>query len=285
MPINRASKRQKAVFINPIWGNGTGIISRMHRNSSHWPLLALMVSMASPLAEAAGDTSIIALSSVSGNFVAKATQPTQAVDGKTVEAASMQITPAEDAGGRMSRALPHEMSSALHAVSRIYKIPMGLLRAISLTESGLWPWSLNVYGQGYHYDSRQAMLRAVHQFFSKGVSMVDIGPMQVDWHYHGWRFGSVQAAANPLRNIAVAGRLLRDNYQKTGSWQGAVGLYHGGSPGRQNRYIQKVFSRWTTRNSPLPWQGAWGTGIRMIPNQPAHTTLVALSQPSDGQSS
>jgi hypothetical protein len=134
------------------------------------------------------------------------------------------------------------------AVSRLYHIPLGLLHAISLTESGIgnqpWPWTLNVYGVPYRFSSAQQTRAAVRDFLARGIQLVDIGPMQVDWQYHQNQLGSVTAAVNPLRNVAVAGRILKTDYDQTGTWRAAVGLYHGGGPQRQNTYIQEVFSRW-----------------------------------------
>lgn len=143
------------------------------------------------------------------------------------------------------------MESAMQAVSRLYQIPLGLLHAISVTESGIdnqpWPWTLNVYGVPYRFTSATQTEQAVKNFFQRGIALVDIGPMQVDWQYHHRQFGHLAAAINPLRNIAVAGRILKNDYDQTGSWRAAVGLYHGGGPQRQATYIRQVFSRWNHR--------------------------------------
>lgn len=161
------------------------------------------------------------------------------------------------------------IASTMRVVSTMYGVPRGLLRAISLTESGMsgrpWPWTLNVYGQAYRYVSEKQTVTAVRSFLARGITMVDIGPMQVDWQYHGWRFGSVRAAANPLRNVAVAARILRDAYTKTGSWVAAVGQYHGGDTARQQHYIHQVMTRWRVS----AWRGLSASGnahgINLIP--------------------
>ena len=152
--------------------------------------------------------------------------------------------------------LQGQMESAMRAVSALYHIPMGLLRAISLTESGMrgrpWPWTLNVYGVPYRYADARQTIAAVKSFLRRGIQLVDIGPMQVDWRYHAQHFAAVPAAVNPLRNIAVAGRILRNDYDQTGSWTAAVGLYHGGGPNRQSRYIHQVFERWSGPSETAP---------------------------------
>ena len=171
------------------------------------------------------------------------------------------------------------ISSAMKVVSTLYKVPGGLLRAISLTESGMsgrpWPWTLNVYGRAYRDTNERQTVAAVRQFIARGITLVDIGPMQVDWQYHGWRFGSVRAAANPLRNVAVAARILRDAYAKTGSWVAAVGQYHGGDTTRQQLYIHQVMTRW---HVPA-WNGLNTSGntrgINLIPAKA--DTIVAMT--------
>lgn len=187
------------------------------------------------------------------------------------------VTNRFNAGGKPSES--QLISSAMKVVSTMYKLPRGLLRAISLTESGIsgrpWPWTLNVYGRAYRYDNEQQTVAAVRNFIAHGVTLVDIGPMQVDWQYHGWRFGSVRAAANPLRNVAVAARILRDAYAKTGSWVAAIGQYHGGDATRQQIYIDQVMSRWHA-----PAWNALSTsdnarGINLIPAKT--DTIVAMS--------
>ncbi|MDA8153095.1 MAG: lytic transglycosylase domain-containing protein [Acidithiobacillus sp.] len=177
---------------------------------------------------------------------------------------------------------PHEsrlIASTMRVMSTMYGVPKGLLRAISLTESGIsgkpWPWTLNVYGQAYRYTNEQQTVAAVKRFLARGITLVDIGPMQVDWQYHGWRFGSVRAAANPLRNVAVAARILRDAYAQTGSWVSAVGQYHGGNTARQQQYIHQVMTKW--RAPAWKWQNTLGLsrGINLIPVK--NDTIIALT--------
>lgn len=171
-----------------------------------------------------------------------------------------------------------DIASTMEAMSRLYQIPSGLLWAISLTESGMggspWPWTLNVYGKPYRLTNWSSTVDAVKGFLSRGIQLVDVGPMQVDWQYHGWRFGTVGAAAQPLRNIAVAAAILREDYEKTGSWRAAVGLYHGGGQARRRRYINAVFSRFHP-DSPERHGPDSNGGINLIPI--GRGSIVALN--------
>jgi hypothetical protein len=194
-------------------------------------------------------------------------------DSSTLSAVMNRLNPGEK---------PNEsqlISSAMRVVSTMYGVPNGLLRAISLTESGMsglpWPWTLNVHGRAYRYTNEKQTVAAVRKFLARDITLVDIGPMQVDWQYHGWRFGSVRAAANPLRNVAIAAEILRDAYAKTGSWVAAVGKYHGGDTTRQQLYIHQVMTRW---HVPA-WNGLNTSvntrGINLIPAKA--DTIVAMT--------
>lgn len=177
----------------------------------------------------------------------------------------------------MPKTMRQRMDNAMHSISSLYGIPYGLLHAISLTESGAWPWTLNVYGVPYYFKNAQQTEAAVHRFLQRQIDLVDIGPMQVDWQYHGWHFGSVKAAVNPLRNIAVAGRILKKNFTETGSWRKAVGLYHGGGPARQENYIQKVYSHWSDARANSPVEEP--ISLKMPTRIPHSSSIVALQSP------
>lgn len=81
--------------------------------------------------------------------------------------------------------------------SRQYGMPEGLLVAIARTESGIargqtevraWPWTANVQGESHYYDSRQEMQAHLDRVIGADISNVDIGCMQLNYHWHGDRF-------------------------------------------------------------------------------------------------
>lgn len=242
-------------------------------------LLAMLAALPAQCAWS-GDTGIVAISDMGGI----SGTPTK------LHLSSMSDVTPTDASTSFASVMHHLdpgpkpnesqlIASTMRVVSSMYGVPRGLLRAISLTESGMsgrpWPWTLNVYGQAYRYVNEKQTVTAVRSFLARGITMVDIGPMQVDWQYHGWRFGSVRAAANPLRNVAVAARILRDAYTKTGSWVAAVGQYHGGDTTRQQHYIHLVMARWRVP----AWRGLSAPGnargINLIPVK--NDTIVAMT--------
>jgi len=94
-------------------------------------------------------------------------------------------------------------------------IPHTVLYAVALTESGKqvrptdvyrpWPWTLNIAGRGYFFDSRLAAWQALTASLQAGQRSVDIGLMQVNWRYHQERLGTPWQALDPYHNLRVGG--------------------------------------------------------------------------------
>ncbi|MEW8252710.1 MAG: lytic transglycosylase domain-containing protein, partial [Candidatus Thiodiazotropha sp.] len=91
------------------------------------------------------------------------------------------------------------MPAGYRMIAAEHGIPQSVLFAVALTESGKqtgqtgtlrpWPWTLNVAGRGYFFDSRQAAWRALMTYLEEGKRSIDIGLMQVNWRYHQDRLG------------------------------------------------------------------------------------------------
>jgi hypothetical protein len=79
---------------------------------------------------------------------------------------------------------------AIGSVERSMKLPIGIMQAISLAESGrwdkisrsgfAWPWTVTAHGRGQFYPSKQAAIAAVRKLKAKGVKNIDVGCMQVN---------------------------------------------------------------------------------------------------------
>ena len=92
-------------------------------------------------------------------------------------------------------------------------IPYTVLYAVALTESAKkirppavyrpWPWTLNIAGRGYFFDSRMAAWQALTAWLGTGRRSVDIGLMQVNWRYHKKRLGTPWQALDPYHNLRV----------------------------------------------------------------------------------
>ena len=93
-------------------------------------------------------------------------------------------------------------------------LPLGLLRAIALVESGWspagrgvrqpWPWAVGSRGQGRFFATKSAAVEFVEALQATGEWNIDVGCMQINLHYHGSAFGTVAEALDPARNVHYA---------------------------------------------------------------------------------
>ncbi|MGH6659998.1 MAG: transglycosylase SLT domain-containing protein, partial [Rhodospirillales bacterium] len=157
------------------------------------------------------------------------------------------------------------------AMERQTGIPRHLLTAISLAESGrwsganranvAWPWTVTAEGRGRFFDSREEAQAEVEILLTQGVRNIDVGCMQVNLHYHGGAFESLQEAFDPHANTAYAATYLKAMYQTTGNWMQAAGYYHSTTPERNGPYMQKVLGFWR--------QQTGGTVAQRLPGETA----------------
>ena len=62
-------------------------------------------------------------------------------------------------------------------------VPMAVLQAITLTETGRrlegsfrpWPWTVNMEGKGFWFDTRAEALKFVMERYEKGARSFDVG--------------------------------------------------------------------------------------------------------------
>ncbi|AZL15767.1 transglycosylase SLT domain-containing protein [Rickettsiales endosymbiont of Stachyamoeba lipophora] len=135
-----------------------------------------------------------------------------------------------------------------------HQIPRNLLKAVSLTESGIyyhrqqklmtWPWTINYKGKGYYFKTKEDAVKAVKTIFANGERSVDVGCMQINLHYHQQAFKSLDEAFNPYHNIKYAAEFLRKNYERTSSWNKAVAIYHSENFDKSRPYLVRVMQNW-----------------------------------------
>lgn len=134
------------------------------------------------------------------------------------------------------------------AASEAEKVPLGVLYAVALTETGrgglLHAYALNIEGQTVVAESAQEAVTHFRAARRKGKKLIDLGCMQINHYYHGAHFQSVQDMLDPRRNVFYAARFLRQLEEREGSWSMAVARYHAGPSNEpaQKRYICAVIS-------------------------------------------
>ncbi|MCH2546694.1 MAG: lytic transglycosylase domain-containing protein [Alphaproteobacteria bacterium] len=154
-------------------------------------------------------------------------------------------------------ALERDGKLCTHQVTRSerkYGIPSRLLGAMAATETGRmhkglgvripWPWTLNVEGKPYFFDSKTEAVAAVAKFQSQGIRSIDVGCMQINLRHHPDAFANLSEALEPKFNVTYAARFLRGHYDDTNSWKMAVGRYHSRTPAHATRYIAAVYGQW-----------------------------------------
>ncbi len=146
----------------------------------------------------------------------------------------------------------------LPAISQSENVPLGVLYAVGMTESGnkgsLHPYALNVQGRSVITYSQNDAMREFQKARRQGVKLIDLGCMQVNFYYHGSNFPSVEAMLDPHTNILYAARFLKQLKESEGGWTAAVARYHASprKPAEQKLYVCTVI-----RNLVATGFGAW----------------------------
>ena len=140
---------------------------------------------------------------------------------------------------------------------KIYQLPENLLVSVALTESGkklkggefvAWPWTINMRGKGKFFESKELVLKYVENYIKKGKRNIDMGCMQVNYMYHPKAFNSLSLAFDPDTNVKWSANLIKNLYEKYGSYRDAVGYYHSYRTLKKNSYSAKVFNTWRELN-------------------------------------
>ncbi len=148
-----------------------------------------------------------------------------------------------------------------------YRVPPGILYAVGLTETGvkgsLQPYALNIEGKAVFARSAGDAIRSFERARSEGKKLIDLGCMQINYHYHGEKFQNLRSMLDPRQNVDYAARFLIQLKQRHGSWSMAVARYHAGPDNdpAQKRYVCRVIA-----NMVATGFGAWTPEARHFCN-------------------
>lgn len=133
-------------------------------------------------------------------------------------------------------------------------IPTHLLAAIATTESGRyhkglgmsvpWPWTINVDGKGYYFNSKAEAIAQTQNLIASGRRSIDVGCMQVNLKHHPKAFANLNQAFDPAANVAYAATFLHDNYATLGDWIKATAAYHSRTPVYGQKYLLDIERSW-----------------------------------------
>ena len=136
---------------------------------------------------------------------------------------------------------------AYEQMAALYEIPPDLFYAVALQESGRhldsigrvpWPWTLNVAGKGYYFDTKTEAWDALRRHIEQGATNIGIGLMQPTYPYNQYALSDVYGALDPATNLRLGAQIMRECYDRLADWWAAVGCYH--SPGRTERQRRHV---------------------------------------------
>ncbi len=160
-----------------------------------------------------------------------------------------------------------------------YKIPDGLLQAITLVETGregagserAWPWTVNVLGKGHYFDTYEEARKFAQTKRALNVSSMDIGCFQLNFKWHGGAFDSVASMFNAADAASYAAEFLTQLYREFGDWKTAAEKYHSREKNRGKVYGRKIAAAQQALNS------------NDAPRFPVATPLLTAAAASAGQ--
>ena len=159
--------------------------------------------------------------------------------------------------------------SEMLAASRKYAIPVNILYAVGLTETGnrgsLQPYAMNIDGKAvFSPDMATAMVR-FEAAKRVGARFIDIGCMQINHRFHSQHFPSLAAMFAPRQNVDYAARFLQTLKAREGSWTMAVARYNAGPDNNpaQKRYVCAVIA-----NMVASGFGSWTPAARNFCGRP-----------------
>lgn len=151
----------------------------------------------------------------------------------------------------------------MERASAKYGVPLGILYAVGLTETGrkgsLQPYAMNIEGASFFGASAADAKRKFAEARSQGKKLIDLGCMQINYHYHGEKFRSISHMLEPKANVDYAARFLQELKAREGTWTMAVARYHAGpnNDPAQKRYVCAVI-----RNMVAVEFGTWTPNAR-----------------------
>lgn len=137
-----------------------------------------------------------------------------------------------------------------HVFAEQYQVPVKLLYAVAMNESLHptshkraipWPWTANVDGKSYRFNSREELYNFSNELISTGKRSIDICASQINWYWNHKRFKNLYEATDPAICLETSAKILSENHAKTNNWIMAAAIYHNPSnKTKQQRYIRTL---------------------------------------------
>jgi soluble lytic murein transglycosylase-like protein len=157
----------------------------------------------------------------------------------------------------------NECEREMTRAAKKHEIPLGVLYAVGLTETGrrgsLQPYAMNIEGRASYSNSAAEALGTFEDARRSGAVLIDVGCMQINHHYHRDQFASLGEMFDPHKNVDYAALFLKRLKEREGTWTMAVARYHAGPNNNpaQKRYVCAVIA-----NMVATGFGAWTANAR-----------------------
>lgn len=141
----------------------------------------------------------------------------------------------------------NELYALIDSYEKKHKIPRKLLQSIAAVESNFNQFAISAAGKSFIAKSKEDATKIVRYYLEQNVRNIDIGLMQLNWHFHGKNFTDISSMLELENNISYAALMLKNLYSKHGSWQEAVKHYHSAKPQYNTKYSRKVLISWLNK--------------------------------------
>lgn len=148
-----------------------------------------------------------------------------------------------------SASSPEECLSEITKYEKLYKIPTGLLKAVSKVESQYNPLALNDSLKQHRFKTKEEVLERISHLISLGKTNFDVGCMQINYYWHAKNFASIEEMLDVTGNVRYAASLIHGLYKTHGNWQLAVRYYHSYEPSIHKQYSKKIALAWLNEKS------------------------------------
>ncbi len=134
------------------------------------------------------------------------------------------------------------------SIAESNNVPADILYCIAIQESKRvdkngypWSWTMNIQGKSYYYDSKREAY-AAFQEAKRRTELIDVGAMQINWRWNKSYFDRETEIFDPVTNLNVGAKILRQRYEETKDWWVAVGKYHSPGGSEKQRHAADYYS-------------------------------------------
>ena len=157
---------------------------------------------------------------------------------------------------------PEECYRAARFAAHETSVPVNVLLAIARVETGRkiddkiqpWPWALNHAGKGVWLKSEAELLELALSLIADGERLFDVGCFQLNYHWHGAEFASLDEMISPRSNALYAAHFLEALFAEFGDWTEAVGAYHSRTEALADSYKAKFLRHYAEEGRDEPVQ-------------------------------